>query len=332
MRVVGDLKHGNLTTAQHPGPLGRDRAVVAIGFFDGVHRGHQLIIETARAQAREMGAVVRIVTFVEHPFRFFRPETEFRYLTTIDEKLAILEQHGVDIVHLVPFDVKIANTEAEDFCRDILARQMKAHVLVVGHDFALGKGRNGTIPVLASYGRELGFEVVEVGPVMSEEDSPISSTHIRGLIAEGDVTTAGKRMGHPYTLSGDVVAGDGRGRSLGFPTVNLRWPEMKLLPATGVYITRAFIGGATRASGEPHPAVTNVGYRPTFDGKTLSAETHILGEVPPHCEQARTMSLDFVQRLRAEQRFDSVDSICRQIRKDVELADEYFVQTGGWKQ
>jgi len=324
MLVVNNLQYGDLSTIR---PEMRDApspptSVVAIGFFDGVHRGHQSIIETACSRARRTGALARIVTFRDHPSHFFHPRRAFRYLTTIEEKLSILQRLGVDVVHLIPFDENIAHMEAEEFCYNVLVTQLRAQALIVGHDFALGKDRKGTIPVLRRYGKKMGFRIFEVAPVEFGEGQPISSTSIRELVKRGRVEQARTAMGHPYTLAGQVIKGEGRGQKLGFPTLNIQWPEEKLLPAAGVYLTWACLGG------KQHPALTNIGYRPTFGGATLSVETYLLRGMPANCRRPRSLQLEFLQRLRPEKRFPSVTEMCQQIRKDTEQAEKYFVQIG----
>lgn len=291
-------------------------SVVVIGFFDGVHRGHQAILQTAGETGRQRGARVRVITFEEHPSLFFRPGARFQYLTTIEEKSAILSSMAVDVVHLVPFDATIANTEAADFCATTLVAGLNMRALVVGHDFAMGKNRAGTIPVLRELGRALKFAVVPVGAVMSQDGAPISSTRIRALVSGGDTALAAELMGHPYTLSGTAIPGRGLGRQIGFPTLNLEWNPCKILPATGVYATIAIIDN------ELHPAVTNVGYRPTVGGEGLSIETHLTAATPPATIGALT--LQFITRLRAEQKFDSIADLTHQIAQDTEQAEEYF--------
>ncbi|MBI3920034.1 MAG: bifunctional riboflavin kinase/FAD synthetase [Armatimonadetes bacterium] len=296
-------------------------SVVAIGFFDGVHRGHREIFLKARRVADRLGGLVRIITFLEHPSRFFRPDADFHYLSTVEEKLEILKELGVDVIHLASFDQEVANLGAWDFCKRILVGEMNMRALMVGHDFAMGKNRSGTVAVLTEYGKSLGFEAVPVSAVASDDGYPISSTRIRALVASGDVGLAGNLMGRPYTLSGTMVSGRGLGRQIGFPTLNLEWPSTKILPANGVYATRVDLEGGH------FDGVTNVGRRPTVGGEGITVETHVLSQEGTVADALNAvspafLSVQFVDRLRSERKFDSVEALADQIRRDIEAARE----------
>jgi riboflavin kinase/FMN adenylyltransferase len=285
---------------------------VAIGFFDGVHRGHQSLIRTAVETARRRGWVSVVITFEDHPARLFNPDAAPSWLTTQDEKLRYLEDIGVDFIHIIPFTWDVASLTAEDFCGRILHENFHARALICGHDFALGKGRKGDVPFLKAHGL---FEVIPVSPTV-EDDEIISSTRIRRLVSEGLVEEARRLMGHSFILDGKVVRGQGLGRQIGFPTVNVKPNEKKVLPAHGVYAVQADCDGKT------YPAVCNVGVRPTVDGKTLSVEFHVLDA--PDFQAPQKASLALLARLRSEQKFPSLDALVEQIGRDVEKAKQFF--------
>ncbi len=282
---------------------------IAIGFFDGVHRGHQALMRTLVAAARQQGLVSVVITFEDHPAQLFNPDAAPLWLTTQEEKLRYLEEIGVECVHVIPFTWEVANLSAEEFCERILREQFHARVLVCGPDFALGKGRKGDVPFLKAKGQELGFEVIIVEPTVQDGDI-ISSTRIRHLVQEGKVEEARQLLGHPFILDGSVVRGQGLGRQIGFPTVNVQPNEKKVLPAYGVYACSIAPCG--------RPAVCNIGVRPTVGGASLNVEFHVL-DAPDFQAPARA-SLALIARLRSEQKFPSVEALAEQIRRDVEKA------------
>ena len=284
---------------------------VAIGFFDGVHRGHQALMRTLVETARQRGLVSVVITFEDHPAQLFNPDAAPSWLTTQEEKLRYIEEVGIDAVHVIPFTWEVANLSAEEFCERILRGQFRARVLVCGPDFALGKGRKGDVPFLKAKGQELGFEVIIAEPTVQNGDI-ISSTRIRRLVQEGNVAEARQLLGHPFILDGAVVRGQGLGRQIGFPTVNVQPNEKKVLPAHGVYVVQA------ECEGKTYLAVCNVGVRPTVGGASLSVEFHVLDA--PDFPSPQNASLALITRLRGEQKFPSVEALAEQIRKDVEKA------------
>lgn len=288
---------------------------VAIGFFDGVHRGHQALLRTlvgaARVGAKQFASPLQsvVITFEDHPARLFNPDAAPSWLTTQGEKLRYLEDIGIDAVHIIPFTWDVANMTAEEFCERILRQQFHTRVLVCGPDFALGKGRQGDVPFLKAKGLELGFEVIIAEPTVQDGDL-ISSTRIRRLVQEGKVEEARQLLGHPFMLDGCVVRGQGLGRHIGFPTVNIQPNEKKVLPAHGVYACRLAPSGRL--------AVCNIGVRPTVGGESLNVEFHVLDA--PDFPAPACASLALIARLRSEQKFPSVEALAEQIRQDVEKA------------
>ena len=286
---------------------------LTIGIFDGVHRGHQEIIQRLTAGAHAAGMQAVVLTFWPHPANVLG-NAGIRSLTMPDERAALLSALGVDVVVIQTFDAALANTSADDF-----VARLKQHLgfqhLLIGYDFALGKGRQGDAVRLGQIGRNLDFEV-EVIPALGDESGVISSTEIRKLVATGDVADASTLLGHCYGLHGPVVHGDGRGRKLGFPTANIAYPAGKLLPANGVYACHAWIDGSRYAG------AVNVGVRPQFHAGADQplVEAFLLDfnqDIYDH-----DVRLEFVARLRDERKFASVDALLEQMHRDVQTAKE----------
>jgi riboflavin kinase/FMN adenylyltransferase len=281
---------------------------LTVGVFDGVHRGHREIIKrlTAGAHANDMSAVV--LTFDPHPAKLFG-RGEIRLLTLPDERAGLLGGMGVDVVVTIPFDRSVADTSAFDFMK-ILKERLGLNHLVLGYDSALGKNREGNAARLTEIGSELGYSV-ETAPALSDESGVISSTEIRKLVSTGNVRDAARLMGHPYQLRGTVIRGDQRGRTIGFPTANLRYSEDKLIPAGGIYACWA------QVRGRKFGAAVNIGTNPTFtpEKQTLSVEAYLLDfDAEIYDEE---IQLEFVLRLRDEMKYDSVEALILQIKDDV---------------
>lgn len=288
-----------------------DNSWLTIGVFDGVHRGHQAIIQQLTAGAHENGAPAVVITFSPHP-AFVLAGREIKLLTIPDERADLLFKLGVDAVINMQFTRELASHTAEDFMAE-LKRRLGLSNLVIGYDFALGKDRAGNFERLTGIGRELGYSVSRVDP-MRQAGEVISSTLIRQAIADGAVRQAAGKLGRNYALTGSVIPGDGRGRTIGIPTANVDFPLEKAVPANGVYACLAVLGQAR------HQAVVNIGLRPTFN----------TGDILPHVEAhlldyagdlyGQTLTLEFVERLRDEQKFPSVDALVTQIRTDITTA------------
>lgn len=283
---------------------------LTIGVFDGVHRGHQQIIRRLVEGAHESGMPAVVLTFDPHPANVLG-RAEIKLLTLPEERAQLLASLGVDVVITQRFTRELSNVTAFDFMSQLTRRLGLKHLLI-GYDFALGKGREGNAPRLAEIGSALGY-TVETVSALGDENGVISSTEIRKLVATGNVAEAARLMGHPYRLQGEVLRGDQRGRLIGFPTANLSYAPNKLIPAKGIYACWAFVNG------EKHRAAVNIGTNPTFtpDKQTLSVEAYLLDFDREIYNQ--TLRLDFVARLRDELRYDSVDALVEQIRNDVAI-------------
>jgi riboflavin kinase/FMN adenylyltransferase len=289
--------------------------VLALGNFDGLHRGHQKIVERIRRGAAERGGVAVVLTFDPHPPRVVRPDKAPPLLMTAAQKLRALERAGAHGVAVVPFTPEFSRWSPETFVRAVLVDWLRVAEVWVGADFLFGHERAGTFSVLRALGLQYGFRTEKIDPVRYKE-FVVSSTRIRRLVAEGRVDEAGALLGHHYAIDGVVVEGAKRGRALGFPTANIS-TDNELVPPTGVYATAIDIDG-TR-----WPAIANGGVRPTFETSgVLTVETHVMGLDDDVYGAA--VSLSFVQRLRDERRFGDVDALKEQIEADLRRAKRLF--------
>ncbi len=287
---------------------------LSIGVFDGVHLGHRMLIERLRAEARTRGLGTGIITFHPHPVTVVRPDIPFSYLESLERRVELIRGLGVDFVSVLQFTSELQQVSALDFVR-ILVEETQMRVLVVGEDFHLGRGREGDTAKLAEYGRDLGFDVVAL-PLLQSDADRVSSTRVRQALAAGDMELVAQLLGRPYSLRGPVLRGDQRGQSIGFPTINIGVSADRALPPDGVYVTRAEVGEST------HHAVTNIGTQPTFEGATRRVETHLLDFAGDLYGQVARIEL--LHRLRAELKFDGVESLVAQIGRDVEATREWF--------
>lgn len=296
-------------------------AVVTIGAFDGVHRGHQALISGLVAHTRATGHAAVVITFLPHPSVFLRGRRPSFYLTTPAEKARILAALGVDVLVTHRFDAAFAAITAAEYVAQ-LVRHARMAELWCGADFALGHNREGHVAYLQAAGERLGFTVHLQTPIQLDGEI-ISSTRIRQCLRDGAVEQAAHLLGRPFRLSGQVIEGARRGHAIGVPTANLSLSEEHAIPAVGVYACRADI---PRASGLP--AVTNVGYRPTFNSTEpkLTVETHLLdfaGDL-----YGATVSLDFIARLRPEMKFAGVPALVAQIQNDIRTARQLLQVEG----
>lgn len=283
------------------------RSVVTVGNFDGVHLGHADVIARTVWRARAIGANAAALTFVPHPVRVLARGRAPARLTPLERKLELMAEAGLDLAILFPFDRRLAALTAEEFAGRMLRDGVRASAVVVGDGFRFGAGRAGDVELLAAIGPELGFEVEAVPPVMLEGQA-VSSSRIRGVLVEGGVELAARLLGRPHEVGGVVVGGDRRGREIGFPTANLGGLRA-MLPGTGVYAC------TVRVQGDTIPAAVHVGDRPTF-GRGRSVEAHLLDFAADL--YGRELTLSFVARLRADRKFDGVEALVEQIRRDVE--------------
>lgn len=283
-------------------------SLVTIGVFDGVHLGHQQLIRALVARAKASGSLTVVLTFHPHPDVVLRGLTGRYYLMTPEEKAEALRALGVDWVVTQTFDEAFRQTSASDYVRQ-LCGHLNMTELWVGQHFALGYEREGNLDYLRKLGEELGYGVHAVELVADEQHEVISSTGIRALLADGKVDSVAALLGRPFMVEAEVVRGDQRGRTIGFPTANLDVWDGLVLPAHGVY------AGWATVDGQRHPAVTNIGVRPTFDGQRMTVEAHLIdfdGDL-----YGKRLNLTFEFWLRGERRFNGIQELIAQIQADV---------------
>jgi riboflavin kinase/FMN adenylyltransferase len=292
-----------------------NQPVLALGNFDGLHRGHMKIIDRVRRRAGERAGTPAAMTFDPHPPRVLRPDKAPPLLMTKAQKLEALGRAGMQGIAVLRFTRELSLWDPETFVRTVLVDWLRVSEVWVGANFLFGHNREGTFTVLRSLGARYGFRAEKIDPVRYK-DFVVSSTRIRRLVSEGRVDEAGALLGHHYFIDGTVTRGAGRGRQLGYPTANLA-TENELLPPAGVYATTASVDGVV------HPSITNIGMRPTFgDVTTITTETHIF-DFDRDLYDA-TVRLSFVQRLRDERAFPDVDALRAQVEADCRSARRLF--------
>jgi riboflavin kinase/FMN adenylyltransferase len=297
-----------------------ENGVLTIGNFDGLHVGHRSIMRTVIERARTVRGEAAVYTFEPHPRKLLYPDRAPRLLTTLDQKLELLDEIGVDLVIVEPFDRELAALPPERFVREVIHERLGPVAVYVGYDFRYGKDRAGSMRTLTELGPHLGFSVTII-PEVTVGSRDVNSTRIRELLGEGRVEEAGELLARPYRIRGLVVEGDRRGVTIGFPTINLA-PENEILPARGVYAGHVrFLDDGVPPCGAVHRSVTNVGQRPTFkDRDPIVTESHLLdfdAQV-----YGRRVELSFEHHLRAERRFPGLEALKTQIAADVESARE----------
>lgn len=291
-------------------------SVLAIGNFDGIHLGHQAILRAAVERSRALHAISTVLTFDPSPRNVLRPESAPLRLSTIAQRLEWFNALGIEAAVIMPFTLELSRLSPEEFVEQILVRDLHVKTVLVGENFHFGHKQAGNVKLLKELGAKNGFEVVIILPV-EYHGEVVSSTIIRREIAEGDVFHAGRLLGRPFALTGEVAPGTGTGRKFTFPTLNLA-AEQELLPARGVYITRAVLEGENGS----HRSVTNIGVRPTFNGSSLSVETHLLGFQPE--TTPKRIEVRFWERLREEKKFSSPEELRVQIAQDIAAANRFF--------
>jgi len=297
IRGLGDLEKFEL-----------DAPVVTLGNFDGVHLGHQEIFRQVVSWAFSTGGASVVFTFEPHPLKVLAPQRSPKLLSTFRDKMALIEASGMDAVICAKFTPEFASQNPEEFVKNVLVDTLGIKQLFVGHDYAFGRGRTGDTEFLRDAGTRYGFDLHVIGPIKVEEII-VSSTKIRKLITDGEVCIASKLLGRPYSIEGTVIHGESRGKSLGFPTANIRTPN-ELPPKEGVYAVSVEVEGKT------YGGAANIGKNPTFDGDKASYEVHILdyeGDL-----YGKFIKMRFMKRVRDEVRFKGVDELVAQIHKDVE--------------
>ena len=295
-------------------------SVVSVGNFDGIHRAHRAVIDEIVRRARAAGAVSVVVTFDPHPARILRPDHTFKLLSPTSEKLRLLEATELDAVLLLPFSRDLSLMTPHQFAHDILKKHLHARDVHEGYNFRFGHQAAGNVQVLRELGREMDFEVHDY-PEMRLRGERVSSSHIRKLLSEGRVSRARHLLGRPFS----IVSTPGRGRGYGLkytvPTINLARYE-ELVPRDGVYVTRMRVGSAP--NGECFDSVTNVGNRPTFGADSFAIESHLLNFHPLELTAETEVELHFLDRLRDEIKFPSVEALREQIGRDVGKAQRYL--------
>jgi riboflavin kinase / FMN adenylyltransferase len=293
------------------GPRG---CVVTIGFFDGVHLGHQRVIRTAVDLARELGTRCAVLTFDPHPGEVVRPGTHPPLLTRPGHRVDLMEALGVDAVLVLPFTLELSKLSPEEFVRRVLVERLHVSAVVVGENFRFGHKAAGTVADLTALGRELGFAAHGVPLAAPDTAAPrFSSTDVRRMILDGQVEQAAERLGRPHRVEGTVVRGAQRGRAMGFPTANVDTPEHTAVPADGVY------AGWLVVDGEPLPAAISVGTNPTFDGTARTVEAYALDRTDLELYGSH-VAVDFLARLRGMEKFDSMQELINRMNDDVERA------------
>jgi riboflavin kinase / FMN adenylyltransferase len=291
---------------------------ITIGNFDGVHRGHRQILRRVAALARQEDWKSAVLTFHPHPSKLVAPASAPRLLTTLEERAQIILEQGIDEILVLPFTPEIAALGPEDFVREILVDKLKARAVLVGANFHFGKRAAGDAGALEELGERYSFETDIIVPVVWRK-RVISSSEIRRSIESGDVSVACRMLGRPYALRGAVVAGEGRGSKQTVPTLNLD-TEAEVVPKNGVYITR------TRGDGREWPSITNIGFRPTFDGHGRTIETYLLA--PLDGATPNQIAVEFLRRVRDERKFENAEALKEQILRDVNRAQAYFRRLG----
>ncbi len=295
---------------------GPRKTALTVGNFDGIHLGHQKILRGVVERARATGALAAAVTFDPHPLKLLRPAEAPPLIATLAQRLAGLEQLGIDAALVLRFDRELSQLSPEEFFRGILLEQLGLRAILVGESFRFGHQQAGDVRLLGEFGRRFGFDV-EIAPPVVVRGEVVSSTAIRRAVQEGRVERAARLLGKPFLLSGEIRPGTGRGSQAVVPTLNVA-PEQELRPAMGVYATE------TRVAGRLYRSATNVGVRPTFDGHGLTVESHLFDFSEKMT--ARPMEVHFWKRLREERKFSGPKALRAQIAKDLARARHFFAR------
>jgi riboflavin kinase/FMN adenylyltransferase len=304
MEILSDIKEYKQT----------DRSCLTIGNFDGLHLGHKRILDDVVRTARHCGCRSILVTFEPHPLDLLRPGQAPLLITTRQEKTSLIEKAGIDVLLVLKFDAALAQLDGRDFVQELLCSRLHAKHIFVGRHFVFGYRRSGNVALLEQMGKDLDFEV-HVIPQVIVRGTRVSSTWIRELVQSGRVSMANRLMGHFYTLSGKLVAGQGLGRKFLVPTLNMEVVNA-IIPKPGVYVTMAELEDRS------YPSVTNVGRRPTVEGLGLTIETHVLNTELR--STPATMEVSFIHRLRDEKKFGTLDVLKTQIARDCQQAVRFF--------
>jgi riboflavin kinase/FMN adenylyltransferase len=294
-----------------PGPL-----FLAIGVFDGVHRGHQAVISTSAQHARSANGTPVVVTFDPHPMKVLRPRQAPHLLTATQHKIRLIRDLGVQHLLIIKFDELFAATPPEDFVQQLVTHSKPLREICVGHEWSFGKGRRGNLALLRKLGAQADFDVVGIPPVTLDNGELVSSTAIRQAVEAGDLAKAAAMLGREYTILGTVVHGENLGKKIGFPTANLS-AHSEQFPPNGVYFAEAMLDGLV------HPGVINLGYRPTVTSAKSERVLEIYLLDFDHEIYGKDLEVRFVRYLRPEQKFENLDALVRQIELDVQQARKF---------
>lgn len=287
---------------------------VTIGNFDGLHLGHKVLIDGILEEKEKNQFLDIVITFWPHPRKILYSNREHFPITTREYRLYLLKKMGVSTVLELPFDEKLSRLSAEDFVKQYLLN-LNIKTLIIGHDFALGRGRSGHAGILKNLSNKFNFSIKVKSPVYVDGEL-VSSSSIRQYLKVGDIQSVNKLLGRPFGFSGRVIHGDGRGSKIGYPTANIELPD-SMVPANGVYATKL-----TESNGESRFSVTNIGIKPTFDGQCITIESFLLNFNETLYD--KIVHLEFLGRIRAERKFSSVNELVLQIAKDIDTAKNFF--------
>ncbi|OSB08283.1 bifunctional riboflavin kinase/FAD synthetase [Paraclostridium bifermentans] len=292
-----------------------ENTVVTIGNFDGIHKGHIKLIKEAVKEAKTKNYKSVVFTFENHPMRYFRADS-IKHIITNEEKVKIFEDLGVDIVFMIPFDEYMTKISATDFVKTILHEKLKCKMVIVGHDFTFARNKEGNASLLESLGKNYNMKVKVIEPIKIK-GRRVSSSYIRNLINDGNVSEIKNFLGRNYFLEGEVIHARKIGRTIGFPTANLKAEDKLIIPKNGIYAVKVYV------KNKVYYGATNIGYNPTVNGKVLSIETNIIdfdeeiyGEI---------IRVEFLDRIRDEKKFNSLDELKSQLRKDVNFVYKKYV-------
>ncbi len=309
MKIINHIEEVH---PQYPNP------VIAIGVFDGVHRGHQELIRRAVRRARAVKGTAVVLTFWPHPVQVLKPEIHLPLLTSLPHRLQLIEALGVDLCVIIPFTRAFSQLSPQQFIEKYLIKRFKPKDIFVGYDFRFGKNRTGDMKIFRAMGKDHGFHVTTIEAIKGQQ-SVISSTHIRELIATGQLRRAGQLLGRPVSLMGVVVRGDARGKTLGFPTANIN-PSFEVLPPSGVYVVNVKVGKII------YHGMANVGRRPSFhkgNGR-INIEVHIFNF--HKMIYGQSILIEFLRKIRDEKAFNSKEQLIEQLHKDEKKARHRFIR------
>lgn len=294
-------------------------SVVTLGNFDGIHLGHRKLIETVKSVSREGNYQSVVFSFYPHPQIVLNKAHALKMIFSRSEKKHRLEQMGIDLYIEYPFTKEFANVSAEEFVEEILIKQLKTKIIVIGSNNKFGRKQQGNVQFLKEREKKWGLKVIEISPVLYQ-GTVVSSTRVREELAKGNINKVNELLKVPYIIMGKVLQGKKLGNTLGYPTANIATQEDRLYPPNGVYITR------TKWNGQYYNSVTNIGYNPTVNGKNKVIETYIIDIDLDNHLYNQVLEIEFYQWIRSEQRFSNVEKLTQQIKKDVELAKSYFAK------